>query len=101
MIEPEPAGAQPAAQQIDKDEGAEVADVSEIVHGGAAGVHANDVVRERSEGLDGLRQRVIEAQRHKRWEVLIVALQPCESCKSNGLAQTEEHEGADLISPAD
>ncbi len=53
-----------AAQQIVKDEGAEVADVREVVNGGSAGVHADGVRVDGDERLDLLGQRVVEAQGH-------------------------------------
>ena len=47
VVEAEAAGAQPVAQDVDESEGAEVADVGEIVDRGAAGVHADGVVARR------------------------------------------------------
>ena len=44
MVEAESVGSQPSAQQVDKREGAEVADVGEIVDCRAAGVHADGIV---------------------------------------------------------
>jgi hypothetical protein len=73
VIELEAAGAQPFAQDVQKGEGAEITDVGVIVDGGAAGVHADDVVARGREFLDLLRERVVESQRHSVWGILIVA----------------------------
>src|SRR5262249_19250147 len=42
----------------------EIADVREIVDRGAAGVHADGVIRHRRKRLHGLCQRVVETQSH-------------------------------------
>ena len=65
VVEPVAARPQPAAQEIDKDEAAEIADVRVIVDGRAAGVHPDRIIRQGSERLHFLREGIIEAQRHK------------------------------------
>ena len=55
---------QKAAKDIDGDEGAEVADVGEVVDGGSAVVHADGVVLERAEGFDFAGKRIEEFERH-------------------------------------
>ena len=44
VIELESIGAEALAEEIDEGEGAEIADVCEVVDGGAAGVHADGIV---------------------------------------------------------
>ena len=56
---------QEAAQRVDDDEGAEVADVPVVVHRGTAGVHADQVVFQRMELLDFPGQSVEELKRHE------------------------------------
>ncbi len=58
-------GAKPAAQDVLKSEGAQVSDVDEVVHRRPAGVHSDHISVERSEGLDLLREGVVEAQGHR------------------------------------
>ena len=65
VVEGESASAQPTAQQVVEDEGAEVADVGEVVDGGAAGIHLDGVVFEGAKRLHLLGQRVIETQGHE------------------------------------
>ena len=60
------------AQQVDESEGAEIADVGEVVDRGPAGVHADGVVARRRELFHLLGQRVVEAQRHKYRGIFIV-----------------------------
>ena len=54
---------QEAAQHIDRDEGAEVADMAVVVNREPAGIHADEVVL-RGEFLDFAGERVIELKRH-------------------------------------
>ena len=58
----ESALAQEAAQNIHSDEGAEVADMAVVVDGGAAGVHADGIVRGRSELFHLAGERVVETE---------------------------------------
>ncbi len=60
----EPLLAQGAAQDVDGDEGAEIADVGEVVDGGSAGVHADERVFGGLEVLHFPGERVEEAQGH-------------------------------------
>jgi hypothetical protein len=55
------------AKEVHERERAEVADVREIVNRGAAGIHADRVIACRSELLDLLGKRIVEAQGHG-WE---------------------------------
>ena len=59
------ARAQPAAQNVLKGEGAQVADVDVIVDRRPAGVHSDHVSVKRSEGLHLLRKSVVETQGHR------------------------------------
>ena len=56
--------AEEPAQKVDGDEGAEVADVSVVVDGGAAGVHADFVVAKGMELLDLRRHGIKKTKRH-------------------------------------
>ena len=56
---------QEAAQRVDHDEGAEVADVSVVVNGGPAGIHADEVVFQRPELLNFSGQSIKELKRHE------------------------------------
>ena len=49
---------QEAAQHVDHDKGAEVADVPVVIHRGTAGIHADQVVFQRTKLLDLPRQGV-------------------------------------------
>ena len=63
VLELEAALAQEAPQDIHGDKGAEVADVAVVVDRGAAGVHANVIVRGRSEFFHLAGKRVVKAKR--------------------------------------
>ena len=56
---------QETAQKVDRNEGAEVADVAVVVDRGPAGIHANFIVLQRLELFDFAGQRVVEAQGHR------------------------------------
>ena len=64
VLQLEAALLQKAAQRVDDDEGAEVADVAVVVHRGTAGVHADQVVFQRVELLDFAGQGVEKLKRH-------------------------------------
>jgi hypothetical protein len=57
-----------AAQKVDGDKGAEVADVSVVVNGGAAGVHADFVVAKGMEFFDPRRHGIKKTKRHNEFE---------------------------------
>ncbi len=56
------------AQKVDRDEGAEVANVSVVVDGRAAGVHADFAVAQRAEFLDLRRHGIKKTKRHRKFE---------------------------------
>ena len=56
--------AQPAAEDVLEGKGAQIADMSEIPDGGAAGVHADGDAIEGREVLDALGEGVVEADGH-------------------------------------
>ncbi len=58
---------QKSAKKIDGDKGAEVADVSVVVDGRSASVHADLGVAERAELLDLRRHRIKKAKGHISW----------------------------------
>ena len=64
VIELEAARGEPAAQDVLKSEGPQVADVDVVVDRGPAGVHAHDVVVEGGERLHLLGEGVVETQGH-------------------------------------
>jgi hypothetical protein len=68
VVEREAVGAEGLAQQVDENEGAEVADVREIVDGWATGVHADRVVARGGKLFELLGERVVETQRHHEGE---------------------------------
>ena len=57
--------AQESAEEIDGDEGAEIADMAVVVNRRSAGVHADFVVAQRTELLDLRRHRVVQAKGHR------------------------------------
>jgi hypothetical protein len=59
---------QEPAQKVDGDEGAEVADVSVVVNGRTAGVHADFAVAQRTELLDLRRHGIKKTKRHRKFE---------------------------------
>ncbi len=59
---------QEPAQKVDGDEGAEVANVSVVVNGWAAGVHADFVVAKGAEVFDPRRQGIKKTKRHRQFE---------------------------------
>ena len=56
-----------SAQQVDGDEGAEIADVAVVVNGGAAGVHANFALANRAEFLHLRRHGIKKTKRHRKF----------------------------------
>ena len=59
-----------AAEDVDLEEGAEIADVAVVVDGGAAGVHAKGVTVGGSKLLDGRREGIKESYGHSCGEVV-------------------------------
>ncbi len=55
---------QKAPQNIDGDKSAEIADVTIVIDGGSAGIHANFIALQGMEFFYLAGQRVVEAQRH-------------------------------------
>jgi hypothetical protein len=58
---------QEAPQYVLEYEGAEVTDVREGVHRGPAGINTHFALVERLQGLDAIRQRVVEHYRRHFW----------------------------------
>src|SRR5262249_18733866 len=61
----ESALAEKAAKDIDRNEGAEIANVAVIVNGGTAGVHADLLCVESAEVFHFSGKRVVDAKRHE------------------------------------
>src|ERR1700730_1377706 len=70
VTNPESTLPQKTAQDVDRDEGAEVADVSVVVDGRPAGVHADFVTAEREQFLNPRGHGVVETKRHSVSELL-------------------------------
>ena len=66
----EAARPQPSAQDVLERERPEVSNVHEVIHSGAAGIHADGVVVERRERLYLLRESVVETKGHLRGKLL-------------------------------
>jgi hypothetical protein len=66
MLKLEAALAQKAPQNIDGDKCAEVADMAVVIHGRAAGIHANGIVGGRGDFLYLAGERVVESKRQTK-----------------------------------
>jgi hypothetical protein len=64
VLEAVSAHAKPATQDVDCNEGPEIADVGEVVDRGAAVVHADGIVGEWLERFDFAGERVVEMEGH-------------------------------------
>ena len=73
VVELEAARREPAAQDVLKSEGPQVADVDVVVDRRPAGVHAHHVAVQRGEGLHFLGEGVVETQGHSETIPSIVA----------------------------